>query len=136
VAQGAFLIEALVALLVFSMTTAGTFALLASAFRASGNAAARMEATDVAVAALGQMSVEEIPTLGDRYDAQRAGQGYRAIAASAKRLPGVTDTANLPVVSVTAGPSLNSRRISIVVFWQLPNDTAPHRAVVSSVVAQ
>ena len=116
---GAFLIEALVAVLVFSVAAAGVFSLLANGLRASDNARSRTEASDVAAATLARMSTEDIVTLADRYDALGGGSGFRTLLASARRLPGVTDTANVPVVTFAPGPSARSQRVSVTVYWQL-----------------
>jgi type IV pilus assembly protein PilV len=133
--RGAFLVEALIAILVFSIAAAGLFTLLSNALRTSSNALWRTEATDVAASALARMSTEDLATLADRYDSLAAGPGFRALVATAKRLPGVTDTTNLPVVSIAPGPSANSQRVSVTVFWHPPNESAPHRASMTSVVA-
>ena len=133
--RGAFLIEALVALIVVSMAAAGLFALSANALRAAANALARTEAADIAVAALGRISVETLATLADRYDAHVPGPGYRALASTAAVLPGANAAQNAPVVSIATGPSAGSRQVSVAIFWRLPNEAAPHRAALTTVVA-
>jgi type II secretory pathway pseudopilin PulG len=132
---GAFLIETLVAVLVFSVAAAGVFSLLANGLRASDNARSRTEANDVAAATLARMSTEDIVTLADRYDALAGGSGFRTLLASARRLPGVTDTANVPVVTFAPGPSARSQRASVTLYWQLPGESARHQASMTSVVA-
>jgi hypothetical protein len=134
--RGAFLVEALVAVIVFSTAAAGVFALLADAVRASGNARSRAAATDLAAATLARMSAEDPLTLRDRYDGAASGPGFRSLAASAQQLPGVTEAVNLPVVSFTPGPSANSLQVSLTVYWQLPSDAVLHRAVMTSVVGR
>jgi type IV pilus assembly protein PilV len=133
--RGAFLIEALVALVVFSMAAAGLFALAANALRAGTEALARAEANDIAASALARMAAESLATLAERYDAALPGPGYRSLAAMASRLPGVRDEANAPVVSIAPGPSVGSRSVSVTVYWQLPGESAPHRAAMTSVLA-
>jgi len=135
VSRGAFLIEALVALVVFSMAAAGLFALAANALRAGTEALARAEANDIAASALARMGTESLATLAERYDAVLPGPGYRSLAAMAARLPGVRDGANAPVVSAAPGPSAGSRSVSVTVYWQLPGESAPHRAAMTSVLA-
>ena len=132
---GALLIEALVAVLVFSLAATGVFSMLANALHASGNASIRATANALAASTLARISIEDLPTLYERYDPDVPGPGYRTLATMAKRLPGVTDTHNLPLVTVGDGPSAGSRRVSITVLWQLPNEATPHRAQLSSVVA-
>ena len=132
--RGAFLIEALISLVVISMTVAAIFGLLANGLRASNNALSRAEATDIAVSTLARMTAEDLVTLAGRYDPHGAGAGFRVVLAAARRLPGVTETTNVPVVSVAPGPSANSRHVSVTIFWQLPNEPLPHRASLKSAV--
>ena len=133
--NGAFLIEALVALLVLSVAVAGLFALAANALHAGTDALARAEANDIAASALAQMTAESLATLAERYNADPPGPGYRALMAMAGRLPGVHDSVNAPLVSIAPGPSAGSRSVSVTVYWQLPGESAPHRAAMTSVLA-
>ena len=133
--RGALLIEALVAVLVFSLAAAGVFSVLANALHASTNASVRATANALAASTLARMSIENLAALSGRYDPDVPGPGYRTLATMAKRLPGVTDTQNLPLVGVGDGSSAASRRVSITVFWQLPGEPGPHRAQLASVVA-
>ena len=134
--RGAFLIEALCAVLVFSIAAAAVLPMLAHAFRSTGGAAIRAAANDLASSTLGRMAVEDFATLRGRYDAESSGAGYLALVALAQRLPGVTPERNLPQVAIVDGPSAQSRRVSVSVFWQLPGDRAPHRALVTGLVTQ
>jgi type IV pilus assembly protein PilV len=129
---GAFLLEALVALGVFSVGMLGLLVLLAGALRASGGAQWRSEGFDIAAAALARMWTEDAGTLAARYDAAADGAGYRGLLAQAMRLPGVTPAANAPrvVVDDTAG----ARRIRVTVRWQLPSDAVVHQASVTAVL--
>jgi type II secretory pathway pseudopilin PulG len=135
-ACGAFLFEALVAILVFSIGAAGLFALLGTALRESGNAHWRSEAFNVAATTLSQMAAEDPATLGDRYDARTSGPGFRQLLASAVRLPGVTASTNAPLVSIGTGPSGGSRRVAVTVFWQSQTDSSPRRQSVTGAVSQ
>jgi type IV pilus assembly protein PilV len=135
-AHGAFLVEALVAMAVFSIAIAGTFGLVANALRASSNALARAHAAGLAASTLARMSAEDLATLTVRYDASSAGAAFRELANDAGRLPGVTATVNLPSVTVVSGPSIQSRRAAIAIYWQLPSETTRHRMSMTTVVAR
>src|SRR4029079_17435794 len=115
-AHGAFLIEALLAILVVSIATTGVFTLIAGLVRASGDSLLRAEAAEIAASAVARMAVENPATLTTRYDAPGSA-GFAAIHAAAQRLPGVTFLANLPTVSVTDGPSAGTRRVTVGVAW-------------------
>ena len=131
--RGAFLVEALVAILVVSIAITGLFALMANLIRASGDALLRAEAAEIAAAAVSRMAAENPTSLADRY-ATPDSPGFAVLAAAAQRLPGVTRTANLPTVSVADGPSLGTRRVVVGVQWQAPTARAPDRATMTTVV--
>ena len=130
---GAFLLEALVALIVFSIAAVGLLGVMTNALRASGIAQWRSEAFDIAASTLSRMWAEDPAALATRYDPAASGSGYRALLAAAMRLPGVSTVANSPLVTIDDSAS-GSRRISVTVYWQMPAETGPHRASVSAVL--
>jgi len=131
--RGVFVMEALVALVVVSIAVAGLFALMANVLRASGESLLRAEATELAAAALARMNAENPATLAERYDALASGPGFVALLAAARRLPGVTDTANRPMVAIGPGPSSGTRSVVVTIGWQTPSGGG-HRASMSGVV--
>jgi Tfp pilus assembly protein PilV len=132
--RGAFLIEALVAVVVVSIAASGLFGLVARSITASGDTLIRDEAAQLVAGTLARMATEEPSLLAQRYDATSNAPGYAALAAAAKRLPGVSDGDNLPVVSVTPGPSLASRRVAVTILWQSPAAATAHRAAMTTIV--
>lgn len=132
--RGAFLIEALIAVLIVSIAAAGLFTLMANLLRTSSEALSRAEATEIAAAALARMAAEDPDMLADRYDALGGAAGFAALVAAAERLPGVTAVANRPAVVVAPGPSAGTRRVVVTVRWQLPQRAAAHHASMSTVV--
>lgn len=127
--RGGFLLEALVALVVFSLASIALLGLVAGALRQSGSAQWRAEAVGIASAAVSLMWTEEPAALVSSYDSTARGPGYRELVAAAMRLPGVAAGTNEPRVSIVDLP--DGRRVSVTVFWQLPSDIASHRAVVA-----
>ncbi len=132
-AQGLFLLEALVALLVFAIGTVGLLGVIANALRESGNARWRTEAFGLASSTLSSMWAEDPEAIAARYDATTSGAGYRTLLAAAMRLPGVRALANAPVVTIEDAGG-DRRRVSVTVYWQLPTEGAAHRASVVGVV--
>jgi type IV pilus assembly protein PilV len=130
--RGMFLLEALVALCVFSFGMLGMLGLLAGALAASGSAQWRREGFDIAAAGVARMAVEAPATLAARFDAAAGGEGYRQILAQALRLPGVTPQANAP--RVTIDDFAEGRRIKVTVHWQLPGERTAHQASASAVL--
>jgi Tfp pilus assembly protein PilV len=126
--------EALVAIVVFSIAVAGAFGLVANAVRANGNAVARAQATALAESTLARMLTGDITTVAERYGA--AGSDFQALLADAAQLPGVTRTANAPRVTFAPGPSIGSRRASITLSWQLASETVPHHTSLSTILAR
>jgi type IV pilus assembly protein PilV len=130
---GMFLLEALLALVVFSFGMLGLLGLLAAALRDSGSAHWRGEAFDLASATLSRMWAEDPAGLDARYDGAAGGPGYRALLGNAMRLPGVHADANAPLVTIDDA-AVDSRRISVIVYWQLPADAGAHHASVTGVL--
>jgi type IV pilus assembly protein PilV len=125
-ATGAFLLEALVAIVVFAVGTLGLLELIAGAARESGNARWRDEAFTLAASTLSRMWTEDPATLDARYNAT-SGAGYRALRAAAERLPGVSGGVQAPLVPVDT--SIPGRwRVANTVFWQQPGERRAHRA--------
>lgn len=131
-AAGAFLLEALVAIVVFAVGTVGLLELIAGTARESGNARWRHEAFTLAASALSRMWTDDPATLDVRYDATN-GAGYRALSAAAGRLPGVRAGVNAPLV--TLDRSTPGRwQVAITVFWQQPGEQRVHRAVAAGML--
>lgn len=126
--QGAFLLEALVAIVVFSLALLGVAAAVAASLRHAGDAHWRSEAVDLGAATLARMSLEDPALLVSRYDA--GGNGYRALLAQAARLPGVSAFANVP--AVTIDDDAERRRILVTLYWQPPGDARIHHAQVAA----
>jgi type IV pilus assembly protein PilV len=130
--RGAFLLEALVALVVFSVGAVALLGLIANALRASGTAQWRSEAFDIAASTLSRMWTEDPAALPARYDAAASGPGYRALLAAAMRLPGVSGVGNAPVVTIDDASGRS--RVSVTVYWQAPSEAGAHRASVNAVL--
>lgn len=126
-ARGFYLLEALVALIVFAIGMLGLLSLLAGALRASAGATWRSEGFDIAANALARIATEDAAAVSGLYDASANGSGYRALLAQAMGLPGVSADANAP--EVTFEDATESRRVDVVVHWQAPGE-AVHRASV------
>ncbi|HEY3533551.1 MAG TPA: hypothetical protein VGL43_10560 [Casimicrobiaceae bacterium] len=130
--RGAFLVEALVAIVIFSLALLGLAAAIVGALRQAGAAQWRGEAVDTAASTLARMSVEDPATLAARYDVAAEGDGYHALLARATRLPGVSASSNRPDVAIV--DDADRRRILVTLFWQLPGDARIHHARVGTVL--
>jgi type IV pilus assembly protein PilV len=130
---GGFLLEALIATLIFAFGALAIANLHARAARHVNDAQFRAEAIQLVEATLGQMRAADAATLYANFDSRAGGAGYRALLEKAKQLPGVDDSSNAPEVNVSDGPSMTSRRVDITVFWRLPGDASVHRHGASAV---
>jgi hypothetical protein len=127
-----FVVEALVALAVLSLASAGLLGLVAHALRESGNARFRAEAFDVAMSTFARMATDDVTALEARYS-PTGGAGYRELLASAMRLPGVTADTNAPEVEIEPAAG-GARRVAVTVHWQLPAERDAHRTSVAGIL--
>lgn len=132
--RGGSLLEALIAILLFSIGVLGMVGLLSSSIRASNDARYRTEAANLAngmVADMWAMTPAQM-------DAQFGSGGTRITAWRAKAaalLPSAG--ANPPVVDLTkAGLSLQSRTVIVTVFWQLPGSTERHSYLLTAQIGK
>ena len=132
--RGTFLLEALIAFLIFAFGAAAVVGLQARAIRHVNDAHYRGVALHVAQSAIGRMQAANPATLHAEFDMSGGGAGYLAVVEQARTLPGVSATRLAPDVHVTAGPSADSRKVVVAVLWQLPGDTLVHRYDASAVI--
>lgn len=129
---GAFLLEALIGLLVFAFGILGLVGLQAVAIRNTNDLQFRGEAIQIANAAMGRMWTMDRTKLKAFYegDAGSGGDGYMALVEAAERLPGVKgNDALAPTVVVADGPSTTSNLVTVTIRWQLPGESTGHQYV-------
>ena len=130
--SGAFLLEALVGVMIFAFGILGLVGLQAQAIRNTNDLQYRGEAIQIANAAMGRMWTMDRTKLEAFYegDAGTGGDGYKALVEAAERLPGVKGVSALaPTVVVEPGPSSTSNLVTVTVRWQLPGEATPHQYV-------
>lgn len=128
---GAFLLEALVAILVISFGILGIVGLQARSLAAIGDAQYRGEAAFYAQSLAGRMWAHD-PTDVVAYFAT-GGTGYtnwtNEVTAAGSGLPNATTD-----VAFTDLQSANGVMAKITITWQAPNDDAPHTSITEAVV--
>lgn len=130
--SGAFLLEALIGILIFAFGILGLVGLQATAIRNTNDLQYRGEAIQIANAAMGRMWTMDRTKLKAFYegDAGTGGDGYMALVEAAERLPGVQgNDALAPTVVVADGPSTTSNLVTVTIRWQLPGETTAHQYV-------
>lgn len=128
--SGVMLLEAMIAILIFSVGILAIIALQAAAVNASSDAKYRSDACMLANELIGQMRAgNRIPaTLQANF--QTGGAAYIAWLAKVQAtLPLVV--ANPPIVniSVIPGPTTSSSWVTITVLWQLPSQVGQQNSV-------
>ena len=133
--RGGFLLEALVALLIFSFGLMAMAGLQTRAARHFNEAQYRANAAELVQATIASMRASDPATLAARFDHSAGTADWLELLGRAKRLPGVNDVQNPPAIQIVDGPTTTSRQISLSVFWQTPGDLAAHRYAASAVIA-
>ena len=149
--QGIVLLDAVIAILIFSFGILGIVALQGSAVKLAGDAQYRTNAAMFADQVIAQMwgdwnASEATPgtTMAADFSSASNGTKYSAWAAtldcankSPNCLPGVSTggtAINAPTVTIVnggaAGVNNNANSlVTVTVFWKGPNDTSPHNYV-------
>lgn len=135
--SGIMLLEALIAIFIFSIGILGVVGMQASTIAASRDAKFRSDAGHLANELVGQMwvSSRDGATLQSAFQgdgpanaALTDGATYTAwLARVSATLPGVAD--NPPTVTVVPGamgPPATASIVTITVRWQAPNNVTPH----------
>ena len=128
---GSYLLEALVAILVFAFGVLGLIGLLGSSIRVTNDARYRAEAANLANAMIADMWT----TTATNVDTDFASGGSKLTAWTAKiasLLPGGI----APDVAVTPGITSESRTVVVTVYWQLPGDPVRHQQVMSAQIGK
>jgi type IV pilus assembly protein PilV len=147
--SGLILLEAMVAILIFTIGVIALMGVQAAAMRSTSDSKIRMDAEFFVDQLLSEMTIDARGAGGiidfnnrlfPRYDSTQNGPGFqrwrnRVIDVANGGLPGAV--AEPPTVTVTDQPTLASStmvRVDVVVRWRAPNDAAsePARRVVSS----
>ena len=138
--RGAYLLEALIGILIFSLGILGIVGLQAQAIRFTNDSEYRAEAVYLANSLISQMWTEDRTLLKNKYDSVVAGPEFVIFKGKvADALMGATvpepvvkvDTPDLP-----PAPSNTSSVVQVTVFWQLPGDTVIHNYTTTGVIGQ
>ncbi|TLY48849.1 MAG: hypothetical protein E6K53_15455 [Gammaproteobacteria bacterium] len=121
--RGIVMIDALIAIVIFSIGILGMIGLQAAAVKMAGDAKYRSDAAMFADQIIAQMWGDDPKNLTTTYAA--SGTKYKSWAgAIAKILPGIDDTTNVPTISVGT-----NNLVTVTVNWKSPNDTSAHSYV-------
>jgi type IV pilus assembly protein PilV len=135
--SGAFLLEALVGILIFAFGVLGIVGLQAQSMRTTNESQYRAEAAYLANTLLSEMWADDVAVLKSKYDSSGSGSGYVAFKGQVKTQLGAAWTADPDVKFDDAkAPSSQSAYVTVTVPYLMPGDTTPHQYVTSGVVGQ
>ena len=135
--SGAFLLEALVGILIFAFGILGLVGLQAAALRNTNNLQYRGEAIQIANAYIGRMWTWDVATMKATFEGNTGagGAAYMALVEAAERLPSVAgNNALAPTVVIVNGPSNGSLLATVTIRWQLPGDPTANQYVGAAMV--
>jgi type IV pilus assembly protein PilV len=141
--QGFILIDAMIAVLIFSIGIIGMVSLQSAAVKLAGDAKYRTDAAMLADQVIAQMWTSDPTQLVNAYSSSTAGAAYtawlttvdctQAAASSTTCLPGVAANPPTIVIVPMALPTETSGgtelQVTVTVSWKAPNDTGPHNYV-------
>jgi type IV pilus assembly protein PilV len=116
-ASGFALIEALIAILIFSLATLGLLGLEVTMTRAQSSAKFRADAAFLANDLIGVIWADAPANIGNYDDASCA--GYPACQQWRDRL-----AAALPAGAASASVNTTSRTVALTIRWQVPNESS------------
>lgn len=130
---GSYLLEALIAILIFSFGVLGLIGLLGSSIRITNDARYRSEAANLANAMIAEMWTM---TSADA-DTKFGSGGTRLVAWQdrAKALLPVPSSYE-PTVVLSDGLSSESRTVVVTVYWQLPGESERHQHLMTAQIGK
>ena len=132
--RGSYLLEALIAILIFSFGVLGLIGLLGSSIRITNDARYRTEAANLAGAMISDMWTMTAAEMDTKF-----GSGGTKLAdwqtKAAELLPSAA--ANPPTVDLTQpGFSPQSRTVVVTVYWKLPGESELHQHLMTAQIGK
>jgi type IV pilus assembly protein PilV len=132
---GSYLLEALIAILIFSFGILGLIGLLGSSIRITNDARYRTEAANLASAMISDMWTMTPAQLDTEFGFSGAGKLGAWETKAAELLPQATGT-NKPTVALSPGLSQQSRTAVVTVLWQMPGESTPHQHLMTAQIGK
>lgn len=133
--KGSYLLESLVAILVFAFGVLGLVGIVAGSVRATNDARYRAEAANLAASVVGEMWATAAADLDTEF-----GNGGTKLAAWQNQVGSLLPSAygaNAPQIDLTQpGLSSQARTVVVTVFWQAPGESARHQFVMSAQIGR
>lgn len=135
---GSMLLEALIAILIFSMGILAVVGLQAASVKASSDAKYRSDASLLANQLVGQLwASDRTPATLQANFSSPAGPLYAAWQADVvANLPGVATTPPIVLVTPAVGTTTTSSLVTITIFWKMPSEAAAAPSHIYTTLAQ
>jgi type IV pilus assembly protein PilV len=131
---GSYLLEALIAILIFSFGVLGLIGLLGSSIRVTNDARYRSEAANLA----GAMIADMWTMTATQMDAEFGTSGAKLTAWQNKAKALLPSAATYPPTVDLTQPGLSpeSRTVVVTVFWQKPGETEKHQHLMTAQIGR
>jgi type IV pilus assembly protein PilV len=139
--HGAFLLEALIGILIFSLGVLGIVGLQAQAIRFTNDSEYRAEAVYLANSLISQMWGDKRDSLKANYDSPTSPKYLLFKDEVHSRMIGAISPSAEPVVKVDtpdlpAAVTKTSSVVQVQIFWQMPGDSVLHNYTTTGVIGQ
>lgn len=130
---GSYLLEALIAMLIFAFGVLGLIGLLGSSIRVTNDARYRSEAANLASAMIADMWMVTSDKLDEQF-----GAGGTKLTVWQKKAEDLLPSAatHPPTVELADGLSFESRTVVVTVFWQMPGDKELHQHLMTAQIGK
>ena len=137
--RGVLLLEALIAILIFSLGILGAVGLQAASVKQATAAEDRAKSAALTNDLISRMWASDHKTLATNFGSKGEGFSDWMLAVENSKLPGATETANKPTISFSTGPSTASgltpsTKAEIVIKWQAHNEPTAHQYTAITVI--
>jgi len=132
--SGSYLLEALIAILIFAFGVLGLIGLLGSSIRITNDARYRSEAANLASAMIAEMWTMPAAQMDTEFGV--GGTKLTAWQDKAKALLPSATTFPPTVDLAQPGLSPESRTVVVTVFWQMPGDTEKHQHLMTAQIGK
>jgi type IV pilus assembly protein PilV len=128
---GSYLLEALIAILIFAFGVLGLIGLLGNSIRVTNDARYRAEAANLANGMIADMWTTTTANIATDF-----GSGGTKLTKWTDKVAALLPGGIAPDVTVTDGLSTESKTVVVTVYWQLPGEAMRHQQVMTAQIGR
>jgi len=129
--RGSYLLEALIAILIFAFGVLGLIGLLGSSVRVTNDARYRAEAANLANGMIAEMWTTTPANIVTEF-----GSGGTKLSAWTTKIAALLPGGITPDVSVADGISWESKTVVVTIYWQMPGESSRHQHVMTAQIGK